>query len=727
MIDIYDNILVGAKSTLEKLISSNLIGNTNSYIKCFVVLLKTINPTVSDRKISKSLPYNKDVLELTDILNTFISLGYSVESRKTNLALLSEAFVPCLFIPENKDDNSSPKVILGKKDDAIYVYDVDKDRVIESKLKHEIGDIWIVDKPDANSVRHLVENKWSRLLIDRFKVIFWQLFLLSATISFLGLAVPLFVMFTYNKVLSAGNIFDLFPFLAGVIISCVLELWLRNIRGKILSWFAARTDYLVGTSVFSHLINIPALYIEKSSVSSQINRIKSFDSIRDFLTSNLFVSMIEAPFIIVLLIAMYLIAGNIVFIPILMILVYALIWLFSRRGIRMKMELSARSSGQRQQMILDTFDSAEYIYIGGLLEVWKGIFNKLSIRSSISRGEFQNNIAALDNISYFIYVISGVMAVFLGVEKVWEHELSSGGLIATMILTWRILSPIQIICTSYPKYEQIRKSIFQIDRLMNIAREDNISANANGHKNLRGKIGFSKVGIRYTKNTDPVFAGLSFEVLPGQLMVIVGNNGTGKSTILSLITGLYRPQVGVISIDDIDIRQINLEDLRDNIAYIPQRTTFFTGTIIENIKIANPLATEDDVVNVLNDIGAMEDIGALEKGVNTILDGKVISSLSEKLMYQLSIARACIKDSSIVLIDELPYSFLNSDAGDKFKKILENYKGVKTVLYVSYREDYINLADKAVLLSKNKSPYIGRPDQVLYMIYNSNGENNEQR
>ena len=155
--------------------------------------------------------------------------------------------------------------------------------------------------------------------------------------------------------------------------------------------------------------------------------------------------------------------------------------------------------------------------------------------------------------------------------------------------------------------------------MMTIQTERNFDEVKARVSELKGHITFSKVGLRYTKDTDPVFAGLSFDAKPGQMVAVTGGNGSGKSTILKLVNGLYRPQAGTVRIDGVDIRQLDAIELRQHIAYVPQSPHFFQGTIAENLRFSEPLASDEALKIALHQVDAWEDVCALPHGLNTMI------------------------------------------------------------------------------------------------------------
>jgi len=723
-----DSFLENIKSSLQHMSESGWVYEETEYLRCLVVLAHALNIDKDSNQLYSSLPATKMIGSLNELLNSLAFMGELSYTIPIQLNSIDSRLLPCLYLPhQNQKETNHPLVVLSKQQDTLYIYDSMENSIIEKSKNIDMGgNIWFfkneedVKKTTSQDNKNKNETEWFRNILGRFKILFIQIFSLSVAINILTLSVSIFVMFTYDRVVSSGSIENLLPFTIGISIAIFMELMLRSIRGNILSWLAARLDYIIGTSIFNHLMHMPAIFTEKASISSQINRIRAFDSVRDFFTSSLFLSIIEIPFTIILLVAIFIISGSIVIVPLTMAVLYAALVLFFQRSVKMKMSLAGKAADTRQKMLIDTFDKVEGYYASGLTDTWLQQFKEASGNSSIKDFESSYTTSIISVISGFIYTLSGMAVLILGIEKIWAGEITQGSLIAVMILNWKAISPLQSFCSSFPKYEQIKKSITQINRLMNIETENDTIEDNVSFKDIKGQISFSKVGLRYTQNTDPVFAGLSFDVEPGELVAIIGNNGTGKTTLLNLVNGLYKPQAGSVMIDGIDIRQINPLDIRKNIAYAAQNPDIFTGTIAENLYIMNPSATPDRISETLREIGGDEYIEKLPYGINTIIGKSELHEEAVKIPeifhYHLNVARACIKDSKIMLFDELPYSFLNSSAGDKFKLLLKKWKGNKTVFIVTHRDDYIALADQVILLRKGKPFFIGKPSQLADVL-----------
>jgi ABC-type bacteriocin/lantibiotic exporter with double-glycine peptidase domain len=188
--------------------------------------------------------------------------------------------------------------------------------------------------------------------------------------------------------------------------------------------------------------------------------------------------------------------------------------------------------------------------------------------------------------------------------------------------------------------------------------------------------------------------------------------------MLKLIKALYRAHTGSVQIDGFDIRQLDAPDLRRQIAYIPQNSDFFDSSILENLRIGNPLASEEDIQKALQLADVWDEICAMPEGLNTIIGRHGNKKLPSSLATRLSIARAYLHPAPILLIDELPNAVLSSRAGQNLKEYLARIKGKRTCIMVSYRDDFIKMADIFVSLRRGGAPLAGTRETISEILKN---------
>lgn len=676
-------------SLLELFSMHNLMPKLSKHEHVFAtslaMLVTSMQWSGNARHLFESLPYIKNrEIDLLDILNTMANLGFTSHEMHMNLQEIDDRLMPCMFIP-NKN-GAAPLVLLSKKDGIITAFNSRKKQKIKFTAKKVKGTAYFFERMNAEKTEEEKQTKqsagmtWFNIVFSRFRPVIHEIILASLFINTLALAMPLFIMSIYDKVIGAGSTTTLRNLIIGVTIAILAESVLRIIRLKSVVWLGVRLDNIVSNIIFERLLLMKAAYTEGASISAQISRIKSFESVRKFFTGPLFSVIVELPFTLILLLAIWLLTGPLVYIPIIVVVLFVLMLFYYQSKLRVGMRASARSSSYRQQHGMETFIKMHALHHNGMSRSW-WIRYKEKLSAS-SRASFHTNMisSVIDTTAHALSIASGVAVVSFGVHLIWDGSITIGALVATMILIWRILGPLQTLCSMLPRIEQLKNSIDQINRLTNIEIERSPTVLKRPIEHLNGHVRLTNVGLRYSTDVEPVFVGLDIDVQPGEIIAITGVNGSGKSSLLKLINGLYRPQTGTIRIDDTNIKQMEPIELRNYIAYMPQMPSFFEGSIKDNLLLVNPLATDEELATALTNATAMDEIEALEKGIETIIQGNN-PSLPSGFIYTLNLARVYLKKSNIMLLDELPNASLNEDAGMAYKNLIANARGKR--LYFS--------------------------------------------
>jgi ATP-binding cassette subfamily C protein LapB len=290
-------------------------------------------------------------------------------------------------------------------------------------------------------------------------------------LNVIALSTPLFIMLIYDRVIAAGAP-EILPMLAiGACIAISFEWVLRRTRSQGLSWLAARMDNIVGSKIFAHLIGLPPSLIERASVAAQIARIKTFESVRDFFSGSVFLSMLELPFVVIAALAIYAVAGPLVLVPLAMIACYGLLFWAIHKKVKIAIRLAAKASSARQQFAIETFEKIQGVRGNGLSKTWQAKFRELSGREMLAHFRLNWLGMMAETLAHAITLIAAVATVGFGVHMIWAGMMSTGALVATMILVWRVLTPFYSLCTMIPRLEQLRNSIMQVNMLMDIDTE----------------------------------------------------------------------------------------------------------------------------------------------------------------------------------------------------------------------------------------------------------------
>jgi len=674
--------------------------NPQGFERAFCDLLIRMEPECKLHRILESLPDSQSPLDLPAFLNVMSNLGYDARFDETKASRIESRLLPCLFIAQD----GTPFAIT------------------EAGQTGGTGTAWFFrareDGREATSrfMRDGSGYSWFRALLGRFRQTIVHVALAGFALNILMLATPVLIMLVYDRVIAASAADVLPMLLIGAGIALVFEFLLRSLRSRGVSWIAARLDNIVGNAIFAHLVNLPPDLIEKASVAAQIARIKTFESVRDFFSGSVFLSLMELPFVFLAILLVGVIAGPLVIVPVLMIFAYLALFFTVLSRVKTSIRLAAKASSARQQFTIETFEKLDGIRSYGLMEKWQAKFRVVSGRERLAHFHLGWHGMVGETGAHALTVFASVLSVGIGVHLIWAGSMTAGALVASMILVWKILTPFYSLCTMVPRLEQLRNSILQINRLMDLQTEKAAATGSARLPMLRGAVRFVNVGLRYAADSDPVFSGLSFDVAPGGIVAITGGNGTGKSSALKLIKGLYRPTSGAVRIDGFDIRQLDPHDLRRQTAYVPQAPQFFSGSILENLRAANPLATIQEIEDALALADANDAVQGLPHGAETRIGRQGDYALSSGLATRLCLARAYLHSASLLLLDELPNTFLNGRAGDNLKSYLTRTKGRRTTIMVTYREDFMAIADTLIILRRGEAPLAGSPQTLLSTV-----------
>lgn len=694
----------------------NDFSSESAYAAAIFPLLRALGWKNISRELIEALPHCAENIDLVDLRNILVNLGYDSELMKGRIDSIKAELYPCLYVT----DSGAVYVLLERRGDEVDYFDCDEGVTVTSRSVFELsqkGNIYSFtdNTTTAGSMASSNATGWFANMVTRFKKLLMHLFAMTFVINMAALLVPLFIMLIYDKVIGTKSLDSLPLLLSGVGILIIADLVLRYFRAKIMGAVAGRMDYLIGVETFKQLLYLPPMFSERSTVTAQLSRLKQFESVRNFFTGPNASIVMELPFVIIFLIAIGFLAGSIAIIPLVMVIAYvvfAFIWL---PNLNRKVLRSGKARTNRQGMLIQTFDGRREIKAIGGETIWQGRFRELSGEAIISNHKSFITNALMTNISQAIMTLTGVSVLGFGAIGVMEGTITIGALIATMALVWRALSPLQGAFLSVSKLQQTWIAIKQIDQLMRLKIELKDAHSGLMSTGMFNTVKMDRVSFRYGPEHDPVLLGVSFEAKKGEVVAIVGYTGSGKSTLLKLIAGMYKPQAGSLLMDDQDIRQLNVMELRRSIAYVPQEVQMFHGTIAQNMRLNNGLASDKDLEEAAEKAGVLEDILKLPDGFNTRIGDGSINKYPPGFLRAISIARALASPAQIVLLDE-PGTSLDYESDVRLMKQIEQLKGNRTVILVSHRPSHIRLADRAVMLDKGTVCFSGDPKEAITIM-----------
>lgn len=696
---------------------SDEIVELSPHAACLLPLLESLGWASFSREVIEALPHFSNDFDLLELRNILVRLGYESEAVKTDVNAVRAELYPCLF----ETEQGEIRVLIERVGQKVRYFDAHNGAIVTGDIRYEKGTAYVFTDTRAGHEAPSLEkgqNSWFGYLLTRFKKLVWHLLAMTLVINLVALFVPLFVMVIYDKVIGAHSPETLPYLIAGVVVLLAGDLLMRWLRAKVLGNVAGRLDYLIGVETFRRLIYLPPSYTEQSTVAAQLSRLKQFDSVRDFFTGSSASVLLELPFVLLFIFVIAILAGYIALVPVVMIVIYIAFGSFWFPHVRAKVLRSGIARNNKQRILMQSMEGRQEIKAIGGESVWWERFREISGEAVTANHHTFLANGVMQSLSQGLMTLSGVAVVGLGANQVMAGDLTIGALIATMALVWRVLSPIQTTFLSFSKLQHTLKSMKQINQLMSLEPEQHSGQAGLILSEIRGKISVDRVSFRYTPKLDPALLGVSFSAQPGEMIAIIGATGSGKSTLMKLIAGMYRPQAGSLSVDDTDIRQINAMDFRSAIAYVPQDTKMFHGSIAQNMRLNNGLATDDDLRRAAKEAGVLDDILRLPDGFDSRIGDSVTSRLPPGFMRALSMARAFVVPAQILLLDE-PGASLDELSDQRFMRQIAHLKGKRTIIMVSHRPSHIRMADKAILLDQGVAQFFGPSEQAVALMLES--------
>lgn len=680
----------------------------SAFANCLQPLLRALNWPGSTRHLAESLPHPPEPIDLTSFRKIMDNIRYLCHPVSVQLKHIDERLLPCLFVTMSGE----PYVILKATQEGLEVVEGSTgEQQILSNVNHE-GKAYIFRSREEFEIEKTRRKNWLISLVLDYKPMIMQALLISFFLNIFALATPLFIMVVYDKVISTESISLLVQLAQGLLIVLIGVLFLQTLRSCLLSHVGARLDRVVSTAIFERILYLPSTYTESATIGSQLSRLKDFDSVREFFSGPLSTLILELPFAFIYIIVITLIGGIIALIPLIMLVVLCLVLLSLQAWIRRNLEHANQTNTKRQSFLLEAVKALRVVKYCGAEITWHKRYRSLAADAAVDNLSTTLANSVTNTFADMFMIITGALILTVGVYQSMENNLSIGALVAVMMLSWRVLGPLKSIFSALPQFDMLMTSMRQVNALMNIKPESDPEKLHYALGDLKGAITCKRVGFRYKADPNPVIMGVNFSIAPGEVVAVMGQDGSGKSTLFKLFLDLYQPATGAIFIDNRDIRQLDHIELRHAIAYAPEKCHVFTGTVRDNLLLACPDATEADIIKATTLVGLNEEVEALPQGFFTQIGNNSEVVLPESFLKQLVLARAVLKQSKILLMDE-PTQDLSVDGECALLSVIDELRGQTTIVMITHDKQLLRTADRILFFEQGQLMLNGSPEQVI--------------
>lgn len=526
----------------------------------------------------------------------------------------------------------------------------------------------------------------------------------SGFVNVLALAVSLFTMTVYNHVIPSGSTDTLTALLIAAMIGLIGGWGLRLGRVWAMARYGGWAGYEFGTAALGKTLNLPYDVSSRLGIIQSLNRFRSMEGTRQFLSGAGGTAFIDGPFVVIFILVIALLGGWIALVPI-----FGLALMIALAGpLAHLVDGASRKVGQASTAFMDMtatiVTNLQSLKAIGQKGHWIDRYADLSTELALANRTLAARSNLMQTIGHAVSMATVLSTMVVGVLLVLNGTMNAGGLIAAMMLVWRIVGPAERAFTSVLRLRQLRSSGTQLDRLMATPGELSNPQLLSPVEPMAPALRVDRVVLRYTAEQEPALNGVGFAAEAGDVIAVIGPNGAGKTSLLECLAGLRKPQAGVITVGGRDMRQFDPTDYRAWIGYAAHRPNLFPLSVRQTLRLKRPESDDAILESSLREAGGAAWRDLLPDGLDTVLDPFDRTAENEHRLRLVGLALALVGQPPLVILDD-PVEATDGTLNDGLKALLGARN--RTVLFATHRPDLIRLADKVLVLDKGNVMHFG--------------------
>jgi len=551
---------------------------------------------------------------------------------------------------------------------------------------------------------------WFIPALVKYRHLLAEVLLVSFVLQLFALVSPLFFQVVMDKVLVHKALTTLDVLVTGLVIVVVFESVLSAARNYLFSHTTSRIDVELGARLFRHLVALPLSYFQARRVGDSVARVRELENIRSFLTGNALTVLLDLFFSLVFLAVMAYYSVPLTLIVLASLPLYAVLSLLVSPVLRRRLDVQFARGAENQAMLVETVTGIQAVKAAalepGFAQRWD-----MQLAAYVQASFRTRTLASLAHEAVgLIGKLVQAATLWYGAHLVMAHALTVGQFVAFTMFAQRVAQPIMRMAQLWTDFQQAGVSVARLGDILN-TRTELASASAMQLPAIKGRITLDQVRFRYRPDGPHVLQGIDLDILPGQVIGIVGRSGSGKSTLTRLVQRLHAPEAGRVMVDGIDISLIDAAQLRRQIGVVLQENQLFNRSIRENIAIADPAAPLELVMAAAQLAGAHDFLGALPQGYDTLV-GEQGGNLSGGQRQRIAIARALFTNPRILILDEAT-SALDYESEAMIQRNMALICRGRTVLVIAHRLSSVRRAHRIVVMEQGNIVESGKHAQLL--------------
>jgi subfamily B ATP-binding cassette protein HlyB/CyaB len=683
----------------------------DSGLYCFITIARFHGISVDPEQIKHTLAIDSKGMKEIDILKAAKELGLKSRAVRLEFERLAKVSLPAIA-----ELNHGEFIILAKIDVEkllVLVAGANTPKVMSAdEFKQQWNGKIILAVPRLmQSSDQTFGIKWFIPTIIKYKKPLVEVLVAAFSLQILGLFSPIITQVVIDKVLVHHSVTTLDVMAIGLLLIAVFETIMGIARTHVFTHTTSKIDVILGARLLKHLFALPLRYFEVRRVGDTIARVRELENIRHFLTGAPLTSVLDVMFIIVYIIVMLFYSATLTWVVLGAIPFFIALSILVTPMFKQRLDVKFNCGAESQSYLVEAVTGVQTIKSFALepevQKKWEGLL------ANYTKAGFKTAILASNaNVcGQFIQKISNLAILWFGAHLVMDGNITVGQLVAFRMLSGRVSNPVLRLVQMWQDFQQTGLSIKRLGDIFNTKPEQTMNSAKTRLPAVKGHIKFEKVRFRYRLDGPEAIRDMSFEIMPGTVVGVVGRSGSGKSTISKLIQRLYIPEAGKILIDGVDVSLADPSWLRRQIGVVLQENFLFNASVRENIAIHKSAASMDEIIRVAKTAGAHDFILELPEGYDTMV-GEKGTGLSGGQRQRIAIARALLSNPRILIFDEAT-SALDYESESIIQKNLKMICQGRTVIIIAHRLSTLRDAQKIMAIDRGQLIEYGSREELL--------------
>lgn len=563
-------------------------------------------------------------------------------------------------------------------------------------------------------------TEWFAFTIRKYRRVFIESVFASLVVSVIGLVAGLYSMQVYDRVIPTKGYSTLWVLTVGALIALALELLIKQVRTHMIDKTCKVIDQELSAVFFAKALDI-RMDARPRTVGTFASQIRHFESVRNFMTASTLFILADAPFALFFIGVIGLLAGPVVLVPLIMVPLAVCIGLVFRKQIEKYTGQHMAESNLKNGLLIQAVDGIESLKAVGaewkLLDRWR----KMTATIAENDSKLKGLTALSTNLTQAIQQLNYVGLVAAGAYAVTQGSLTQGGLLACTIISGRALSPLMQMPNLLVQWKQAQIALKSLDNIMAMPSDREPDQRLVVPQGCQGHLELKEAGFAYDEGR-PVLEVPQLVIPPGQRVAVVGSVGSGKTTLIKLLSGLYKPSAGVAFLDHVDMMQMAPEFVREHIGYLPQDVRLFEGTLRDNLLLGLPLPADSQILKAAALTGLDRVIQSHPKGLELPITegGRGLSGGQRQLV---GLTRMLLAQPRVLLLDEPTASMDAQTETRVMKHLFQEIPADHTLIVVTHKISILPLVQRVIVIDRGRIVLDGPREEVMARMRNVSNPN----